>query len=380
MPYCRSVAFFEIGRTVELSLFYFANDVGDERGRDVYRLLLEGARFADANGLTAVWTPERHFHPFGGAYPNPSLTATAVAVATEKVGVRAGSVVAPLHNPVRIAEEWAVADNLSRGRVGVSFASGWNPVDFVLAPTAYDRRKALTAEAIETVRALWRGEAIELQDAVGGSARVRLFPRPVQAELPVWLTSSGNPETFREAGRLQANLLTHLLGQDVETLAKKIRVYRDASAEAGRAGHVTLMLHTFLGEDVDEIRETVRSPFSAYIKSALDLDLAAAKAKQELGQEDMSERDIEYVVEQAFERYFETSGLFGTPASRVDFVRRLAAVGVDEIACLIDFGVDEDDVLASLDHLGELARLVAATPADVQPEEGAGVRGIDIPA
>ena len=82
--------------------------------RDRYRLLLEGARFADRHGFAAVWTPERHFHAFGGLYPNPAVTGAALAAITERIGIRAGSVVLPLHNPIRVAEEWSVVDNLSR--------------------------------------------------------------------------------------------------------------------------------------------------------------------------------------------------------------------------------------------------------------------------
>src|SRR5207248_8926905 len=120
---------------MDLSLFYFADDSAADGDR--YRLLLEGARFADANNFTAVWTPERHFHPFGGLYPNPSVTSAAIAAVTERVKIRAGSVVAPLHHPLRIAEEWSVVDNLSHGRAGVSFASGWHASDFALKPDSY---------------------------------------------------------------------------------------------------------------------------------------------------------------------------------------------------------------------------------------------------
>src|SRR3954471_10644405 len=120
---------------MDLSLFYFADDSAADGDR--YRLLLEGARVADANNFTAVWTPERHFHPFGGLYPNPSVTSAAIAAVTERVKIRAGSIVAPLHHPLRIAEEWSVVDNLSHGRAGVSFASGWHATDFALKPGSY---------------------------------------------------------------------------------------------------------------------------------------------------------------------------------------------------------------------------------------------------
>ncbi len=62
-----------------------------------------------------MWTPERHFHSFGGLYPNPSVTSAALAT-IERVDLRAGGVVMPLHHPVRVAEEWSVVFNLSRPR------------------------------------------------------------------------------------------------------------------------------------------------------------------------------------------------------------------------------------------------------------------------
>jgi acyl-CoA synthetase (AMP-forming)/AMP-acid ligase II len=64
---------------MDFSLFYFSGDEAEDAHAGKYRLLLEGAKFADANGFCAVWTPERHFHAFGGLYPNPAITAAAVA-------------------------------------------------------------------------------------------------------------------------------------------------------------------------------------------------------------------------------------------------------------------------------------------------------------
>src|SRR5947207_1321609 len=205
-----------VEKDIAFSLFYFASDAA-ENTADSYRLLLEGARFADQHGFQALWTPERHFHEFGGLYPNPSVTSAAVAVVTQHIHIRAGSVVLPLHNPMRVAEEWAVVDNLSRGRVGIAFASGWHANDFVFAPDKHAQRKEIMQQDIETVRKLWRGESITVQGGTGESIAVKTFPRPVQAQLPVWITSAGiGTEMFRIAGEAGVNVLTHLLGQDVE--------------------------------------------------------------------------------------------------------------------------------------------------------------------
>src|SRR5205085_2841598 len=93
------------------SLFYFAASTGSQAEGGAYRLLLEGARFADTHDFTAVWTPERHFHEFGGLYPNPAVTTAALATSAQRVQLRAGSIVLPLHNPLRVAEDWAVIDH-----------------------------------------------------------------------------------------------------------------------------------------------------------------------------------------------------------------------------------------------------------------------------
>jgi natural product biosynthesis luciferase-like monooxygenase protein len=343
-------------KTIDFSLFYFANDERSS-GQNKYRLLMEGAKFADQHGFAAVWTPERHFHAFGGLYPNPVVTSAALASATERIQIRAGSVVLPLHNPIRIAEEWAVVDNLSHGRVGLSFASGWNANDFVFAPDQYADRKAVMLREIETVRRLWRGESLPFRGGGGNEILVQTLPRPIQPELPVWLTSAGNAETFQAAGEIGANVLTHLLGQTIEELSEKIALYRQAWRAAGHAGegHVTLMLHTFVSDDLATVREIVRQPFCDYLMSSIDLMRSMAQSiGQDIDAQDFSAEDMQQLVALAFERYFETSGLFGTPESCARMIERLKQIGVDEVACLIDFGIDTDAVLASLDHLNVL--------------------------
>src|SRR5258708_28341355 len=165
-------------RRMDFSLFYFAS-AGAGECADKYRLLVEGAKFADTHGFSAVWTPERHFHEFGGLYPNPSVTSAALATVTERIQLRAGSVVLPLHDPLRVAEEWAVVDNLSHGRVAISFASGWQPNDFVLAPENYANRKAVMLRGIETVRRLWRGEKVRRRDGNGTEIDGGTLLRPI---------------------------------------------------------------------------------------------------------------------------------------------------------------------------------------------------------
>ncbi|HWA25816.1 MAG TPA: MupA/Atu3671 family FMN-dependent luciferase-like monooxygenase [Lacunisphaera sp.] len=342
-------------RVLDFSLFYFASEAGGS-GDDAYRLLLEGAKFADRHGFKAVWTPERHFHSFGGLYPNPSVVSAAIAAVTERVQIRAGSVVSPLHHPARIAEEWSVVDNLSRGRVGISFANGWHDRDFTLSPANFADRREIMRRNIATVRSLWRGETVEFPGGRGNAVPVKIFPRPVQAELPVWITAAGNPETFRLAGEMGAGILTHLLGQELNDLAKKIQIYREARKAHGHdEGCVTIALHTFVGEDLAAVKEKVRAPLCRYLADSADLLKGLSQALYPGAEmKNLAAEEMNALVEYSFNRYFDLCGLLGTPATCQAVLQKLAALGVDEVACLIDFGVETEAALKSLELLARV--------------------------
>ncbi|MGR3715047.1 MAG: MupA/Atu3671 family FMN-dependent luciferase-like monooxygenase [Shimia sp.] len=356
---------------MEMSIYYWGND--DGQGSKKYELLLEGAKFADAHGFCAVWTPERHFHAFGGPYPNPSVTGAAVAAVTKQIGVRAGSCVAPLHHTARIAEEWAVIDNLTNGRAGMAIASGWQPDDFVLRPeNTPPANKPAMFEQMADLRKLWRGEEVEFAKQDGTMHAVLTQPRPVSKELPLWVTTAGNPETWKEAGRHGCNVLTHLLGQSVDEVGGKIALYHDALREAGHNPDdfsVTLMLHSFLAKDRETAREIAREPMKDYLRSAAGLIKQYAWAfpafKKPKGVDNafqldlggLTEEELEGILDFAFLRYFEDSGLFGTIEDALDRVEQVKRIGVTEIACLIDYGIDTATVMEGLKPLAEVLRL-----------------------
>ncbi|MDA7429895.1 LLM class flavin-dependent oxidoreductase [Primorskyibacter aestuariivivens] len=357
-----------VGGEMEFSLYYWGND--DGVGRDKYLTLIEGAKFADEHGFCAIWTPERHFHAFGGPYPNPSVTGAAVAGVTRNIGVRAGSCVAPLHHTARIAEEWAVIDNLTNGRAGLAIASGWQPDDFVLRPenTPPENKPAMLRQ-IEELRRLWAGETVDYAKADGTRHGVVTQPRPVSKKLPIWVTTAGNPATWKEAGKIGANVLTHLLGQSIDEVKDKIALYHDALRAAGHAPDdftVTLMLHTCVAATRDEAREIAREPMKSYLRSAAGLikqyawAFPAFKRPEgvnnafDLSLDGLSDDELDAILDFAFQRYFDDSGLFGTVEDCIARVEEVRAIGVTEVACLIDYGIPAAQVLDGLCPLAEV--------------------------
>src|SRR6185436_1059377 len=157
----------------------------------------------------------------------------------------------------------------------------------------------------------------------------------------------------------------------------KIAIYREARTAAGHdpaTGRVTLMLHTFVGDDDAQVRELVRQPMKDYLRSFLKLVLDVASSfpafklpggarPREMDVATMSHEEIDAMLDFAFERYFETSGLLGTPATCARMADRCKRAGVDEIACLLDFGVPTDRVKASLPYLNQVREEANSKPA-----------------
>jgi len=140
-------------------------------------------------------------------------------------------------------------------------------------------------------------------------------------------------------------------------LKDKIELYRAAYAQSDQKlsgngrGSVTLMLHTFIGEDMTQVKEIVRQPFKDYLADSMSLWGQPWNASNRV-----SGRQREMILDAAFARFFDTKALIGTVESCVPLVHELQEIGIDEIACLIDFGVQTDLVMESLVQLDQIKR------------------------
>ena len=342
-------------RPLAFSFLFFSDVRNDVTAADKYAFMRDVTLFGDREGFTAVYLPERHFSPFGAIYPNQAVVASWLAPQTQRIRFRTAGVSLPLHHPAEVVEWWAMVDVLSGGRVDLGVGSGWNKVDFVLSPGAYANRRMITAERIEVIQRLWRGERIAFTGPDGEQMPIRCFPRPIQPELQIWLLVAQHDEAFRYAGSRGLNVFTMLYGYGLDELAAKIATYRRARGEAGldpAAGTVSLMLHTFVHEHAEYARRIVEAPLRDYIRSTVTGHIAVASRPGRTAT--VTDRDEEAVVDYAFHRYYHTCGLFGTVSHCRDILRHASEAGVDEIACLVDFGASYDAVLASLPSLKTL--------------------------
>lgn len=369
----------------DFSMYFFGDyPQGSEPAEDPYELIVDTARFADQHGFHALWIPERHFHSFGGVFPNPVVLAAALARETSRIRLHAGSVVLPLHDPIRVAEEWSMVDKLSGGRIGIGCASGWHAGDFVLAPEHFGAHRDVMYRHLDQVRRLWRGEAVERRSGTGEPVEIRTLPRPVQAMPPMFVAVVGNPESYQRAAEHDLGVVTNLMSQSVEQLVDNIRRYRQTRAAHGldpEAGRVVVLVHTYLGADSDRARAEAFAPLKAYLRSSLSL---FGQLTNSLGiQVDLDNADaddLDYIFQRAYDRYCGTRALIGSPSDGVRLIDALTAAGVDEVAALVDFGAPPEQVRAALPHLDRLRAHYQTSddpaPATTSPAGPAGVRSV----
>jgi alkanesulfonate monooxygenase SsuD/methylene tetrahydromethanopterin reductase-like flavin-dependent oxidoreductase (luciferase family) len=215
--------------------------------REMYEAALAMAEWADTHGCLAVVLSEHHASP-DGYLPAPTVMAAAVAARTGRVPIQVAALLAPLHHPVQMAEELAVLDVLSGGRVSVVLGMGYRQEEFDLYGVPMDGRAARMEAAVDVLRRAWAGEPV--RGAAGGGDGVRVTPAPLTPGGPPLLMGGGTPAAARRAARLGLGMITERTG-DLE------RVYREACAAAGRApgmfvgGGDATVVATFVDHDPD---------------------------------------------------------------------------------------------------------------------------------
>jgi alkanesulfonate monooxygenase SsuD/methylene tetrahydromethanopterin reductase-like flavin-dependent oxidoreductase (luciferase family) len=134
----------------------------------------------------------------------------------------------------------------------------------------------------------------------------------------------------------------------------------EAAGLSAASGVVSLMLHTFVGTSDAAVRALVRPSFREYLRSAVKLELAAARSAGvvsgglRMAGDEIPPDLVEEILDMTFDRYYEQASCMGCLDTAHASVVRFAEAGVDEIACLVDFGVAPRTVLESLDYLRQL--------------------------
>jgi alkanesulfonate monooxygenase SsuD/methylene tetrahydromethanopterin reductase-like flavin-dependent oxidoreductase (luciferase family) len=217
------------------------------------------AESAEEWGLDGVWLAERHFASPGrrrgipSVVASPLIFATAIAARTSRLRIGTAVLVLPLGHPVRLAEEVATLDNISRGRLELGIGRSGFPWAYEGYNIPYSESRDRFREYFEVMRLAWTQETFSYQGTYYNFQDVCLIPKPYQKPHPPLRYAATTRETFQAMGEVGLPIFVGLGGAAVSDLAEAIPEYRAAWQQAGHpgAGDVMLRVGVYVAEDMD---------------------------------------------------------------------------------------------------------------------------------
>jgi alkanesulfonate monooxygenase SsuD/methylene tetrahydromethanopterin reductase-like flavin-dependent oxidoreductase (luciferase family) len=218
---------------MEFGLFFLMQRDEAWTEQDVYDSGLEQMLAAEALGYSSVWIAEHHFNDYG-LCPSPPVLAAFVAARTTTLRLGMGVSLLPLHHPVDLAEQLAVLDVVSGGRLDVGIGRGGTLQDYQTFQSDRGDSRARVEEGIELIRQSWSGAPFDFQGRFHSAERLHVRPRPAQRPHPPLFIAANSEDSVLSAARLGLPTLSSFF-VPVTELQKRHQVYRDAALTAGRS-------------------------------------------------------------------------------------------------------------------------------------------------
>jgi alkanesulfonate monooxygenase SsuD/methylene tetrahydromethanopterin reductase-like flavin-dependent oxidoreductase (luciferase family) len=194
-----------------------------------YKATIEMAKFADANGFDMI-SLEEHHGAENGWSPSPLSTAGAIFGATDRIGVIICALLAPLYDPIRLAEDIAVLDNISNGRLSIVAGLGYRPVEYAGLDREWKRRGKIQDEVLETLLKAWTGEEFEYR-----GQKARVTPRPFTDPHPMVMVGGTAKASVRRAVRFRLPFYA------AANLPELEQYYYELAAQEGFEGGFAIM-------------------------------------------------------------------------------------------------------------------------------------------
>jgi natural product biosynthesis luciferase-like monooxygenase protein len=233
-----------------------------------YGSMLDQTAYADELGFDSVWLTEHHFDPYGGTIPNPAVFGTAIAQRTRRIRIGVAVSVLPLHNPLLVAEDFAMLDVLSNGRLDFGVGRGSVPEEFAEFGVSPEHSAEVMLEATGMIIRAWQEESFEHRGQHFSHPRISLLPRPVQRpHPPVWVGAARSPETFEWTGRNGFHLMVLPYMFPTDALKERIDLYLaalEAASHDPSRMEILAKFHVFVGQDAGEARRYAAPAYEQY--------------------------------------------------------------------------------------------------------------------
>jgi alkanesulfonate monooxygenase SsuD/methylene tetrahydromethanopterin reductase-like flavin-dependent oxidoreductase (luciferase family) len=237
-----------------------------------YEETLDQAQQADEQGFDSFWIAEHHFHEYG-AIPRPAVWLSAAAQRTTRIRLGTAVVVLPFDNPVRVAEDYAMVDVLSDGRLNLGIGSGYLKHEFEGFSLNAEEKRDRFDESLEILLRAWEGKPFSYEGKYFKIPSVKINVLPIQKPRPPILIASLRLETVPFVGRrgFPVMLIPYATSESIDDVAAASRSYSESYSAGGHSGapRIVVALHLHCGESTAQARREALGPMDRYVRTRL---------------------------------------------------------------------------------------------------------------
>ncbi len=339
---------------MKFGLHYQLPCTGTQSPVQRYRDTIEQAVHAESLGFESIWPVEQHFNPQLSIMPAPLLLLTAVAERTTTLRLGIAIVLLPLSHPLRVAEEIAVLDVISNGRVEFGIGRGSIPTHFSGFGIDQTESRGRMMEALDMIRQAWTSEQVSFHGQFYSVDDIAVVPKPVQQPHPPIRAAANSLDTFELMGRLGYPIFVASQVNPYAKMRELIPVYHQARAAAGhaeaRAEDISLLGPLYVGNSQGQIRAELEPSIRRFLQSVSSI---YSSQGQDLGPESSRIKEVlERVRRMTYDKVAEVMGIFETPQACVERLQALhEEFGMGRMICWFNPGgtVPHSQVMRSME-------------------------------
>lgn len=254
---------------MDFGIFFQLPAWPDQSTADRYAATLDEIVLAEELGFSTAWMAELHFEARYGTLPSPMLMATAAAMRTSRIHVGTAVTLLPLHDPVRAAEEAAMLDILSNGRLELGIGRGGFKDHYEGYGISIEERDGRFAEAYEVLKLAWADKPLTFQGEFYQYDEVNVTPKPLQGtNIPLWMAANSD-ESIARAAEYRLPVFLASMTAAPEQLTSRSETYRRMRAEAADddgAAKIGMLLPIHVALSGEQARAEVEHSYMSYFE------------------------------------------------------------------------------------------------------------------
>ena len=325
--------------------YYFLQAPPGTSHEDVVQREFAQILLSEDLGYDTVWLTEHHFIEYGISV-SPMALAAAIAGATKRIAIGLAAVILPFHEPLRLAEEIAFVDLLSKGRLRVGLGRGNRPIEFAGYRIPQEENRERFRESLEIMIQAWTQEKVSFYGKFFIIDGIPVLPKPYQKPHPPLMLVCVSPETIQTAARRKWAMLNSILFGPFSQITQSRDIYLAAMREAGHSE-----------ADVQKALQSWGVSRHIYVAPTDAQALREAEAAERWYQQSLARFLVPENIDAAppalqpqfraiadrlktvtWEKLVEETVLFGSPERIVDRVHEMQEAGVGELLCWMNFG------------------------------------------